>query len=248
MSLVEVKTAEASFKDSILQLQEIFTHFDKLGSEGVSGALTTEKLGEALRAATGVSFPESALRDMVSAVDLNDSGDVQFSEFLKMMDAARNDPAIQHVERVTVHDLQEGLGALGIEAAAAPLKNDRSNSDADQDAGAAGGDEEHKQADAAVDGGDVVDSRLALLASARLHAEAEYVMSREDVRAVFQSFDSDGDGRISAEELQALLQKFGEKYAEEEVHAMIHLVDGSNSGFISYQAFLRLMSSAAADD
>jgi len=232
MSLVAVKSAEASFKESILQLQEVFTHLDQLGSEGVTGALSTEKIGEALRAATGISFPESALRDMVAAVDLNNSGDVQFSEFLKMMDQARADPAVAH-PAVTVHDLQEGLGALGIEAA--PQQGEKAAAAPGDDE-----DEEHKQGD---DGGAAAgeDPRVALLQSARLQAEAEYSMSREDMRAVFGAFDTDHDGRISHAELRALLERFGERYAEEEIHAMIHLVDGSNSGFIGYQAFVRLM-------
>jgi Ca2+-binding EF-hand superfamily protein len=227
MSLVEVQSAESQFKDSILQLQEIFTHFDKLGSEGPTSNLTVEKIGEALRAATGgMSFSEESLKDMVASIDLNASGDIQFNEFLKMMDAAKNDGALLH-PRVTIQDLQEGYGVLGIDAALPlPLKDD----------------DEHKG-----DAEEAVDPRPAMLAAARAQAESEYNMSRDDVKAIFQAFDTDHDGKISAAELQAMLQAQGEKYNEEEVHAMIHLVDQSNSGYISYQNFGKLMMSGGDD-
>lgn len=199
MSLVEVKSAEASFKDSILQLQSIFSHFDKLGSEGVSGAISVEKLGEALRESLGLSFSEGELRDMVAAVDLNASNDIQFNEFLKMMDQAKNDAALLN-PMISVQDLKDGLAAGAEELVAA---------DADGDA-----DPEQKEQD-------VAERKSAAAAAARLQAEAEYVMTRDDIKAVFNVFDSDGDGRVSAAELQAMLAAQGEKYAEEEVHAMV---------------------------
>lgn len=222
MSLLAVKSADASFKDSLLLLQDIFSHFDQLGAEGTSGNLSTDKIGEALRAATGANLSESQLRDMVAAVDLNASGDVQFSEFLKMMDSARIDPALNH-PRVTVQDLMDGMGALGNDAV--PPEQVAKKED-DDDVLALEDEEEHKQSAAA---NAVEDPRPALLKEQRLTEEAEYNMTRDDVRAVFHAFDTDGDGRISMKELQAMMMKFGEKYTEDEVHAMIHLVDQSNS-------------------
>ena len=221
MSLVAVKSAETNFKDSILQLQEIFTHFDKLGSEGLNGSISTEKLGEALRESLGVSYSQQDLEDMVAAIDLNASGDVQFNEFLKMMDQARTDSEL----------LAGGDGRPKDE-------------DAEEDAVAAGGDgggagdgEEKESPE------DRAKAKRKALEQEALQAEAEYVMTRDDIKAIFKVFDTDKDGRVSAAELQAMLVAQGEKYSEEEVHAMIHLVDPSNSGMISYQAFVRLMMS-----
>lgn len=77
MSLVEIKSSAAKMKDSILELQEIFSHFDHLGSEGPSGTITIEKLSEALRESLGMTFTEEELNDMIAATDLNASGDIQ---------------------------------------------------------------------------------------------------------------------------------------------------------------------------
>lgn len=250
MSLLEVKSSEARFKDSILELQEVFSHLDRLGSEGASGSLSAEKVGEAIAGALGVRLDSDQLRDVIASVDLNESGDIQFNEFLKMMDAAKAD-------------------AESIEAeaeAAAQAAN------ADPDA------EESEEAAAARE-------------KARLQLEADYVMTRDDIKAIFLKFDADGDGFISQAELKAMLAAQGEKYADDEIHAMvssnkaacskphpvasagatnkergahaavewtganaapaatrsccfvveIHLVDPSNSGLISYQSFVRLM-------
>jgi calmodulin len=197
MSLVEIKSSEAKFKDSILELQEIFTHFDKLGSEGLSSTITQEKLGEALRESLGLTFTEDELSDMIAAVDLNASGDVQFNEFLSMMDQARRD-----AELLSGGERKED-GELAEEE-----------------------DEEKEK-----------EKRRAKT----LQLDAEYVMTREDIKSIFQKFDTDKDGFVSYSELNAMLQAHDEKYAEEEVHAMIHLVDPSNTGMISYQAFVRLM-------
>lgn len=49
------------------------------------------------------------------------------------------------------------------------------------------------------------------------------------------------DGFVSFSELKAMLLSHDEKYNDEEIHAMIHLCDPSNSGMISYQSFVRLM-------
>lgn len=214
MSLVAVKSSESRFKDSILELQSIFAHIDGLGSEGASGALTSEKLGELLLATLGRSFSEDDLADMVSAVDLNASGDVQFNEFLKMMDQARSEADL----------LSAASSSSSAAASAAEHKVDGEDDEEASEAAAA------KAAAAA-----------AAAKSASLQEEAEFVLTREDIKSIFQKFDTDKDGFVSFSELKEMLLAHGAKYADEEVHAMVHLVDPSNTGMISYPAFVRLM-------
>ena len=208
MSLVEVKSAEASFKDSILLLQDIFSHFDKLGSEGSSGAITTEKLGEALRDSLGLGeLTEPQLRDMVAAVDLNASGDIQFNEFLKMMDQAKHDADLMQAQASGAEGEDEEDQVDDGEQ----KEDSSSSSSGSAKAGAAASKAAAFSAAAAA----------AAKADAALQAESEYVMTRDDIKAIFQVFDEDRDGRISAAELQNMLKAQGEKYTEEEVHAMV---------------------------
>lgn len=227
MSLIEVKTAESSFKDSILQLQDIFTYFDKLGNDGLNGCINCEKLHEALYDTLGISFGPQELYDMISAIDLNNSGDIQFNEFLKMMDQAKLDAELMN---------GGGIGG-GID------EGDEGENEVNDD-GEQKEDGVSSSSSSAANAASAAKRKAALAESALLQAESEFVMTREDIKAIFQQFDTDHDGRVSAAELQAMLKAQGEKYSEEEVHAMIHLVDGSNSGMISYQAFVRLMMSA----
>ena len=144
MSLVEIKSTEAKFRDNILELQEIFAHFDKSGSEGTSGAITIEKLGEVLRESLGLSFTEDELADMIAAVDLNGSGDVYFAEFMKMMDTAKHDADL--------------------------LSGEKGEEDEDEEKT----EEKEKKA-----------------AAKALQLDAEYVMTRDDIKAIFKKFDTD---------------------------------------------------------
>mmetsp|Transcript_48869 Transcript_48869/g.66543 ORF Transcript_48869/g.66543 Transcript_48869/m.66543 type:complete len:102 (-) Transcript_48869:210-515(-) len=58
----------------------------------------------------------------------------------------------------------------------------------------------------------------------------------------FDLFDKDGDGTISTGELKNLLRCFGQKSNEEEIKKIIKENDKDNSGSISFDEFVVIMS------
>ncbi|NUP52476.1 MAG: EF-hand domain-containing protein [Catenulispora sp.] len=63
----------------------------------------------------------------------------------------------------------------------------------------------------------------------------------EDVEKVFQSFDLDGDGKITADELKAALAEFGEDVTVEDAAERIGTGDTDHDGTISLAEFQALM-------
>ncbi|WP_323746272.1 EF-hand domain-containing protein [Catenulispora pinisilvae] len=63
----------------------------------------------------------------------------------------------------------------------------------------------------------------------------------EDVEKVFQIFDLDGDGKITAEELRAALAELGEDVTVEDAAERIGTGDSDHDGSISLEEFRTLM-------
>ncbi|KAE8790517.1 putative calcium-binding protein CML36 [Hordeum vulgare] len=63
-----------------------------------------------------------------------------------------------------------------------------------------------------------------------------------ELRDTFAVFDADGDGRISAEELRAVLATLGdERCSVEDCRRMIGGVDSDGDGFVCFDEFTRMM-------
>ncbi|KAL8142077.1 hypothetical protein V2J09_015109 [Rumex salicifolius] len=57
---------------------------------------------------------------------------------------------------------------------------------------------------------------------------------------VFNKFDANGDGKISASELSSILSNLGQNVSDEEIVAMIREVDSDGDGFIDLGEFIEL--------
>lgn len=51
-----------------------------------------------------------------------------------------------------------------------------------------------------------------------------------EIRQLFDSFDADGDGRVTAEEIRRTLQSFGRSKTIEECQEMVRSVGGGSEG------------------
>ncbi|WOL13714.1 hypothetical protein Cni_G22492 [Canna indica] len=66
-----------------------------------------------------------------------------------------------------------------------------------------------------------------------------------DLQRVFNKFDSNGDGKISAEELADVLESLGQRPSDEELLRMMSEVDTDGDGFISFDEFVELNTTQA---
>ena len=73
--------------------------------------------------------------------------------------------------------------------------------------------------------------------------EEEYITDeqRKDLQDVFDQFDKDKDGKISAKELENAMQSMGQNPTVEEIQEMLKEVDLDQDGKISFEEFMHLM-------
>ena len=73
--------------------------------------------------------------------------------------------------------------------------------------------------------------------------EEEYITEsqRKELQDVFDQFDKDKDGKISANELENAMQSMGQNPTVEEVQEMMKEVDLNQDGKIDFDEFMTLM-------
>ena len=67
-----------------------------------------------------------------------------------------------------------------------------------------------------------------------------------DMRAVFESFDADGSGKITVDELTAAMEKLGTPMPRDKVASMIREVDQDGSASVDFEEFLKVLEATAA--
>ncbi|KAL3342452.1 hypothetical protein AABB24_026465, partial [Solanum stoloniferum] len=87
---------------------------------------------------------------------------------------------------------------------------------------------------------------VALVAPELIAAKCPY--SEEQLKKIFQMFDRDGNGVITAAELAHSMAKLGHALTQEELTGMIKEADRDGDGCISFEEFAQAMTSAAFDN
>lgn len=64
-----------------------------------------------------------------------------------------------------------------------------------------------------------------------------YLQDATEVQKVFERFDANGDGKISAEELAGVMKDLGSDVSPEELNSIMESIDTDKDGFINLQEF-----------
>ena len=89
-----------------------------------------------------------------------------------------------------------------------------------------------------IDGNGTIDFKEFLGLMARKMRDTD---TEEELIEAFKVFDRDGNGLISANELQHVMSSLGENVTEEEVEEMIKEADLDGDGYINYEEFVRMI-------
>ena len=65
----------------------------------------------------------------------------------------------------------------------------------------------------------------------------------EEMKAVFRIFDKDGDGFITADEIQLEMSNHGDVFTDQQIQQMMKGADSNGDGKIDYEEFVKLMES-----
>ncbi|CAN8292683.1 unnamed protein product [Cochlearia groenlandica] len=78
------------------------------------------------------------------------------------------------------------------------------------------------------------------------HAESVDMANPEELKKVFDQFDSNGDGKISVHELGGVFKAMGTSYTETELNRVLEEVDTDRDGFINIDEFSALCRSSSS--
>ena len=95
-------------EDKVAECKEVFDLFDK----DKDGAITTKELGDVMRA-LGANPTQAELQEMINEVDTDDSGKIEFKEFLSLFAKKMKDPDTEEdlIEAFRIFD-KDGSGNI----------------------------------------------------------------------------------------------------------------------------------------
>ncbi|XP_028676067.1 calcium-binding protein LPS1-alpha-like [Erpetoichthys calabaricus] len=242
------------------EFKEAFSMFDKDGD----GTITTQELGTIMKS-LGQAPTDQELKDMISEVDADGSGSIDFNEFLTMMAKKMKDTDTEEEirEAFKVFD-KDGDGSISaaelrmadqlppeqiaeFREAFALFDKDGDGTITSKELGtvmrALGQNPSEAELQDMInevdaDSNGIVDFTEFLTLMVKRIKELD---SEEEIREAFKVFDKDGDGSISAEELHLVMKNLGEDLTDEEIYEMIREADMDGDGQINYEEFVQMM-------
>eukprot|EP00800_Vazella_pourtalesii_P021360 TRINITY_DN78_c2_g1_i1.p1 TRINITY_DN78_c2_g1~~TRINITY_DN78_c2_g1_i1.p1 ORF type:complete len:322 (-),score=75.71 TRINITY_DN78_c2_g1_i1:941-1858(-) len=214
------KPTEAEVAD----YKKAFSYFDIDGN----GSITVSELKQVL-IGLGEDPTDQEITDMISDVDEDRNGTIEFPEFLVMMarqlrevdeneelKKAFNVMDIDHDGFITKSELSEAMKILGHNLTEEEVETMIKDAD--------------KNGDNKVD----FDEFVAIMKQMAEMASSERI---KELAEMFKNFDKDGDGKITFDELKEELRNIGDFKSDKEILQMIREVDLDKNGTIEFNEF-----------
>ncbi|KAL1673153.1 hypothetical protein EV122DRAFT_294396 [Schizophyllum commune] len=64
--------------------------------------------------------------------------------------------------------------------------------------------------------------------------------AEKEIKEIFRSFDKNGDGTVSVNELKEILESFGTRLSQGQAEAMINAADTNGDGVVGYEEFVKV--------
>ncbi|CAL4084321.1 unnamed protein product, partial [Meganyctiphanes norvegica] len=205
----------------------------------------------------GHNHTDAELLKMISEVDADDNGTMDFPEFLLAMTTNDTDSPSGEAVQLTEEQLVEVQKTFSMEQIA-EFKEAFSMIDKDNDGivtikelgtvmeslgqNRTEGELLKMISEVDTDANGTMDFSEFLFAMTTKDTDTP---SDEEIRKAFKEFDLDGNGFISTFEFRYVINKLGDILTDEEVNGIIQEVDGDGDGKIDYEEFFTMMT---ADD
>lgn len=251
MTIGDIDYEEYYTDDEIGELKLLFRQFDVSGDGAIS---SSEMMG--LFHSVGLALKPYQVDQLIKEFDVDQSGEVEFEEFLVMMVKLMNkrvradcidyhqyltQDKIQHYEAQFLQSDTSGTGNIGrldlggmFTRLGVPLNAKQLDSIIA---------EVDKDGSGSIDFDEFCSMMVKLTGVRKRISMREYVDPEEIVRyrQVFDHYDVSGDGSISVKELDSLLRKMGVVLTKSQVDALLHKYDADGSGEVDFQEFGAIM-------
>jgi Ca2+-binding EF-hand superfamily protein len=59
---------------------------------------------------------------------------------------------------------------------------------------------------------------------------------------IFRAYDTDGDGKVSKDEVRLCMMNFGQHFSDRDIEKLVKIYDEDNDGFLEFHEFVNMLS------
>lgn len=192
------------------------------------------------------TISEQDINDMLKAADLDNNGYIDFEEFAVMFSVFNGNPQLRNgndYELPLRNDLnQQREEFTPTYSPVVRLKNQKnsittSNKSLNKSSSRSNSKDSRTRTRSSSQANSAANSPANFRKVVQIFTSSQMM----DLKAAFTMFDKNGDQKISESELKQVMHYLGLKTSEDEVKAMIQVVDKNRNGYVDYDEFIQMM-------